>query len=286
METKVTHVQSAASYLPSGSSAATVVVSGTENNCQSVDYDPIVRTADVTSRASGSVSNVVPCTIATATTSSTSAYNTATFQTKNKRKNFNPRCSASADEEDTINPPDIHSNADNSLETTPEIDPRIEAASINWRKLPPPPPPPLPQLPHDSQSDTVGSTSEFGELPTNQFYNIPNTNFSIAKSMAATGEANSSSISTNATMASASPQTDEAASSVAALSRTAAATDTSAARLVTEMATVAHAVNSPQARLEFTCNAFNAVKELFNVYGLSISPSDIVDAFKKQAVGE
>lgn len=279
METKVTHVQSAASYLPSGSSAAPVDGYGSsDNNCQTDSIDPIVRTAASTASASGS--NAVPFTNAAATTS---AHNTATFQTKNKRKNFNPRCSASADEEDSLNPPDIRLSEANPSEKTllPDpYDPRNEAASINWRKLHPPPPPPPPPA-HDSQSDMVGSTSEFGELHTNQFYNIPNTNFSIAKSMA--GEATNSSmpaLRTNETMSVA--KTDDSAT---ALART-AATDASTARLVTEMATAAHAVNSPQALIEFTCNALNAFKELRNIYGFSISPSDIVDAFKKQAIGE
>lgn len=39
----------------------------------------------------------------------------------------------------------------------------------------------------------------------------------------------------------------------------------------------------PQQRLEFACNAFTAVQELLHVYGLSISPADIVNAFRQQA---
>lgn len=249
METKVTHVQSAASYLPSGSSAA-AIGSGSDNNCPTERLAPIVRTPAVTLTGS----NVEPF------ASGTSAYSTATFQTKNKRKNFNPRCSASADEEDGINQPE----ASESMTSDPFDAARNESASINWRKLQLPPPPP-----HDSQSDMVGSTSEFGELHTNQFYNIPNTNFSIAKSMAATGET--------------APGTNDLA---AAGSRTAATEHSSTARFVTEMASAAHAVNSPQARLELTCNALNAVKDVINKFGLSISPSDIVEAFKKQAIGE
>lgn len=41
----------------------------------------------------------------------------------------------------------------------------------------------------------------------------------------------------------------------------------------------------PQARMEFACNAFTAVQELLHVYGLSISPADIVNAFRRQASG-
>lgn len=51
-------------------------------------------------------------------------------------------------------------------------------------------------------------------------------------------------------------------------------------------ATTSVATSTPtlerQLKNEFACNAFNAVQELLNVYGLSISPGDIVDAFKKQ----
>lgn len=195
-------------------------------------------------------------------------------QTKNKRKNFNPRCSTSADENDmtsvtTVDSTLTHNTTDPSSSPTPlnpppplpppnaqqqnasptpiairnspfkfEGDPRIafEAMSINWRKL------------LESQQGQQQS-QDFRNFEQNKFYNIPNTNFSIAKS--AFGIA--------AAAAAAQQQTPAMASGEA---------------------------NDPQSRIEFACNAFNAMQELLNVYGLSISPSDIVDAFKKQAAGE
>lgn len=187
-------------------------------------------------------------------------------QTKNKRKNFNPRCSTSADENDmnstatvdsmltpTTNatipssptpsnpPPSNHQNASPTpvaIRSSPfkfDGDPRIafEAMSINWRKL--------------LESQQTQQSNEFRSFENNKFYNIPNTNFSIAKS--AFGIA-----------------------AVAAAQQTPAMSSDEA--------------NDPQSRIEFACNAFNAMQELLNVYGLSISPADIVDAFKKQAAGE
>lgn len=190
-------------------------------------------------------------------------------QTKNKRKNFNPRCSTSADENDmnssttvdsmlsvatatavttpssptpTIPPPSTHQNASPTpitIRNSPfkfDGDPRIafEAMSINWRKL--------------LESQQANQSNEFRNFENNKFYNIPNTNFSIAKSAFGIAAA-----------AAAAQQTPAMSSGEA---------------------------NDPQSRIEFACNAFNAMQELLNVYGLSISPADIVDAFKKQASGE
>lgn len=186
-------------------------------------------------------------------------------QTKNKRKNFNPRCSTSADENDmnstttvdpvltaTTNaitpssptpsnhPPSTNQNASPiTIRNSPfkfDGDPRIafEAMSINWRKL--------------LESQQTQQSNEFRSFENNKFYNIPNTNFSIAKSAFGIAAA-----------AAAAQQTPAMSSGEA---------------------------NDPQSRIEFACNAFNAMQELLNVYGLSISPADIVDAFKKQAAGE
>lgn len=187
-------------------------------------------------------------------------------QTKNKRKNFNPRCSTSADES-TMNattvdpsspteplnptpPPPSNNNNNNSQQNTTPVairnspikfdgDPRIafEAMSINWRKL--------------LGSQQSQQSQDFCDFESNKFYNIPNTNFSIAKS----------------------------AFGIAAAA--AAAQQQSATQSMR-----AGETNDPQSRIEFACNAFNAMQELLNVYGLSISPSDIVDAFKKQVAGE
>lgn len=183
-------------------------------------------------------------------------------QTKNKRKNFNPRCSTSADEHDMNSSTTTATNADTLSSPTPsnppssthqiasptpitirnspfkfDGDPRIafEAMSINWRKL------------LESQQQ-ANQSNEFRNFENNKFYNIPNTNFSIAKS----------------------------AFGIAAAA--AAAQQTPAMSSGEE--------NDPQSRIEFACNAFNAMQELLNVYGLSISPADIVDAFKKQAAGK
>lgn len=190
-------------------------------------------------------------------------------QTKNKRKNFNPRCSTSADENDmnasttvvdsmlatapnTTNSPSSPtpsnpppSTTHQNISPTPitirnspfkfEGDPRIafEAMSINWRKL--------------LESQQTHQSNEFRNFENNKFYNIPNTNFSIAKS---------------------------------AFAAAAAAAQQTPVNMATGEA------SDPHSRIEFACNAFNAMQELLNVYGLSISPADIVDAFKKQAAGE
>lgn len=184
-------------------------------------------------------------------------------QTKNKRKNFNPRCSTSADENDMNSlttatmatnstnpssptssnpPPSTHQNTSPTpitIRNSPfkfDGDPRIafEAMSINWRKL--------------LESQQANQSNEYRSFENNKFYNIPNTNFSIAKS----------------------------AFGIAAAA--------AAAQQTPAMST--GEANDPQSRIEFACNAFNAMQELLNVYGLSISPADIVDAFKKQAAGE
>lgn len=190
-------------------------------------------------------------------------------QTKNKRKNFNPRCSTSADENDmnssttvdslltataasnattpssptpSNHPPNTHQNASPTpiaIRNSPfkfDGDPRIafEAMSINWRKI--------------LESQQANQSTEFRNFENNKFYNIPNTNFSIAKSAFGIAAA-----------AAAAQQTPAMSSGEG---------------------------NDPQSRIEFACNAFNAMQELLNVYGLSISPADIVDAFKKQAAGE
>lgn len=188
-------------------------------------------------------------------------------QTKNKRKNFNPRCSTSADENDMNSstavdallttatnattpssptpsnaPPSTHQNVSQTpitIRNSPfkfDGDPRIafEAMSINWRKL--------------LESQQTHQSNEFGNFESNKFYNIPNTNFSIAKSAFGIAAAAAAAQQTPASLS------DEA--------------------------------NDPQSRIEFACNAFNAMQELLNVYGLSISPADVVDAFKKQEGGE
>ncbi|KAJ6643934.1 Transcription factor castor, partial [Pseudolycoriella hygida] len=191
-------------------------------------------------------------------------------QTKNKRKNFNPRCSTSADENDmnsstTVDsmltvttasndpdpssptpsnpPPNLHQNASptpTAIRNSPfkfDGDPRIafEAMSINWRKL--------------LESQQANQSNEFRDFENNKFYNIPNTNFSIAKSAFGI-----------------------AAAAAAAQQQTLAMSQNEA--------------SDPQSRIEFACNAFNVMQELVKAYGPFISPTDIVDAFKKQAAVE
>ena len=114
------------------------------------------------------------------------------------------------------------------------------------------------------------STAHFSDIEQNKFYNIPNTNFSIAKSAAlgiAAAAAAAAAVAAASSKSSKHDQTENASNS-----------DT--AKIEAEHL---QTTKDPQAGLEFACNAFNAVQELLNVYGLSISPGDIVDAFKRQA---
>lgn len=271
--------------------------------------------------------------------------------TKNKRKNFNPRCSsASADEDDddcsiikkklktktTASIPltlkqnlinenvSEHRNNDTnqiifdkiSKDSQQQI--AFEAMSINWRKI---------LLENHQQTisetnmdDIVKNTTNMNEIITttdsmsnetqtttittstinnceNKFYNIPNTNFSIAKSAAlnlATNITNHQDIATqqsikmlnsdgigNSDNNIVSEQQHINVATAAAAVAAAAVSSSSSSSAVTGINN-----NNPQARLEFACNAFNAVQELLNVYALSLSPGDIVDAFRRQMIGE
>lgn len=204
-------------------------------------------------------------------------------QTRNKRKNFNPRCSVNDDDEfdngqsnsgDNSGCINISSNQQhhhlNNVQSTPSvahnnklsriiIDPSaannsteitLDTMSINWRK----------SLDNQSTatttvpttgSATINSTNNSNKNDESQYYSIPNTNFSISKS-------------------------------ALGLAAVAVASQQSSGNLHTDGGPA-----DPQARLELACNVFHVVQELQNVYGFSISPNDIVDALKRQAfVGE
>lgn len=253
--------------------------------------------------------------------------------TKNKRKNFNPRCSsASADEDDDNNYCSIinknhHIIIDNKNDVSDSINSSIdknliekksqqqiafEAMSINWRKtlfgnqqqqqqtiiindsvndmINNTEINPIPITTTTTETTTETTSTTFNDIENNKFYNIPNTNFSIAKSSAAasatkeeipiskqsikminSSDSNSVNSDNNNIIVSEQQINVETAAAVAAAAVSSSATVSS---------------NDPQARLEFACNAFNAVQELLNVYALSLSPSDIVDAFKRQMIGK
>lgn len=216
--------------------------------------------------------------------------------TKNKRKNFSPRCSAT--EESNLKPIDstiiipsskeacnsINENEDviaktplnqhETNETTIVEGIPDDALSINWRKcfienstinnemednkesqsL-------LNQEHTDLLSTATAAIPAVTDIENNKFYNIPNTNFSIAKTQAAFAAAAAAAVSTNLQQRlSAIPITN------------------TFAHQPFNQPNLHHQTNDSQFPLQF---AF--FQELFNVYGFSISNNDIVDALKKQA---
>lgn len=131
--------------------------------------------------------------------------------------------------------------------------------------------------------------SNLGDIEGNKFYNIPNTNFSIAKTQAAFVAAAAAAAASAATASANATGTIDGSDVGLTLQQKLAAARTSDAlsqlQQTQSLLNQHHAnqSNDTQSPLQFACNAFNAVQELLNVYGLSISPNDIVDAFKKQA---
>lgn len=201
---------------------------------------------------------------------------TATNLIKNKRKNFNPRCSSLTDDNNIDNtqsvsttpssPPSdlsmratnderqsynsinrVHNNIKTNNDSTSGISTKqieFETMSMNWRKL----------LENHRQTSSNANIVSSEIDNSNNCYKIPNTNFTITKSSIVNSGLSSNNSNNNCS---------------------------SASGLIKNERTTP----DPQSKIEFAYNAFNAVQELLNVYGLSISPGDIVDAFKKQTVG-
>lgn len=249
----------------------------------------------------------------------TSHTNTSLHTTKNKRKNFNPRCSATDGLSNdptysTTNFPSdginnsINKSTDVIMKNTSQVDDSVLSylresqadMSANWQRL-------IAEnrTAHDhedaeekddktnveqdtSPMPTMG-ISNLGDIEGNKFYNIPNTNFSIAKTQAAFVAAAAAAAASAATASSNSTGTIDGSDVGFTLQQKLAAARTSDAlsqlQQTQSLLSQHHAnqSNDTQSPLQFACNAFNAVQELLNVYGLSISPNDIVDAFKKQA---
>lgn len=261
----------------------------------------------------------------------------STQATRNKRKNFNPRCSAG--EPININASDANSN--NSINRNDDVilmDERNDAdgghcpiddvdkddvAASKW---------PVdsgsscssalsPSLAKDgdhrqlnSQKDnllqqnatpdgtTVADLSGLGDIDSNKFFNIPNTNFSIAKTQAAfvaaaaAAAAAAAHAASTTTGSSTNQMMDHAANDsvgimlqqhLANVARTNDALQQfqqTTQSLINQQQNTLQSNDPQSSPLQFACNAFNAVQELLNVYGfMSISPNDIVDAFKNQA---
>lgn len=292
---------------------------------------------------------VLPCNSTDATViSDAAAASSASQQIKNKRKNFNPRCSASADEETydqlsdisaanknviidkmklfatTLN--DIQRNkmkmlsisndahyklntdskkVQSEFQQTINTDPQIifDTMSINWRKF-------LEDQTQPTQNELRSDPPTTSNCDNNSFYNIPNTNFSIAKSAfglttaaveaAATGSTTVAAAATKSISAITVPPPTTSVKTVVAeecdvdssaelTSMTSSAWQAKlndASSNSKQLLTKADTPSDPKAHFEFACNAFNAVQELLNVYGLSLSPGDIVDAFRRKAVGK
>lgn len=186
--------------------------------------------------------------------------------------------------------------SDNSDMTATDHNPiASEAMSINWRKVltenllgVQPSQQQPPSTGHQTDNENAIDSKNL-QTQTNEnanFFNIPNTNFSI-------GKMPTSSIgSIDPFSVSGSSSSDKMSESIAGLHSSALENATS--QLEQARSILNHhqqqvrqhqqqQQQDPQSKLEFACNAFNAVQELLNVYGLSISPNDIVDAFKKQA---
>lgn len=238
--------------------------------------------------------------------------------TKNKRKNFNPRCSA-ADEfnsdpttNSTINVSNNSNSMNNENENVisntadraesvecDEKHPIDDATMItnNWQKLltancAQSAPINKNELITDtkSQISALSEISALDDIEGNKFYNIPNTNFSIAKTQAAFAAAAAAAATAAAAVTTSHNSANNIDADMAFQQRFLTARTTDAIQQFQQHQQTLlmnqqnlNITNDPQSQLQFACSAFNAVQELLNAYLPSISQSDIVDALKKQA---
>lgn len=280
--------------------------SGDEEN-RKISYQS-EQSACSSDKAASSITDIACDVSSPAASNSSNSY----FTQKNKRKNFNPRFSAN--DEQTIPDSFKNSTIDNSVSDNNSIISNkdvimenaiklgqsdnsdltatdhnaiaSEAMSINWRKVL------TDNIIGMQQTSAAGQDSEALDQKSIQtaidktnFFNIPNTNFSIGKANTLSIEDTQSTTTSAATTLSG--KLNESLSNLHN-----SALETATAQLEQARSILHHhqqqvrqqqQQQDSQTKLEFACNAFNAVQELLNVYGLSISPNDIVDAFKKQA---
>lgn len=138
-----------------------------------------------------------------------------------------------------------------------------------------------------SQLSALSEISALDDIEGNKFYNIPNTNFSIAKTQAAFAAAAAAAATAAAAVTTSNNSTNMIGADMTFQQRFLTARTSDAIQQFQQHQQTLlmnqqnlNITNDPQSQLQF---AFNAVQELLNAYLPSISQSDIVDALKKQA---